>query len=732
MRPLLGLLALASTCAAPVAVWQLDGEAGQPASQLAAELTASLAGLAGIETDGVPPAYDADVPGPVIWDGSTFQPLDISNGSSLRYTNNGATAQQAPKGSVVTVDGSNPALRLPSFTIEAFCRIAAPLSHHMILASKRRVAHGGCSWSLSVSPTGSLQARFDIQEGDQGQNGVDWNLTASGGQVADGAWHHVAMTYDDARHEARLLIDYQAVARRGTPSGLVYDDEVFILGRGLHGLLDSFRLSDEALHPEQFLRTTRFFSDLKPRSATAGMMLDQTPTRVQTGLELDWPLLGTLKPGIAEGIGTSMWSLGCETLDRDLADWDAYRNYLQPLGIQDIRIQGGWGRTEREKGVYDWAWLDHIVDDALSLGLTICLETSYGNRLYQPNAGLGPGGPLPEGDECLAAWDRWVAAMGQRYSARGVHEWMMFNEPNLKAGNTMDKVVDLNVRTTAILKQIDPTAKVAGLVSAGASASYLQQFVDGVAALGKLDLFDSIVYHGYSANPDSIYPSVEAIQAMLAERAPNLELWQGEAGCASEEVQYALSGVPWTELSQAKWNARRMLGDLGHGVKSSVFTITDLSYNKDFISRYGLLKTAPDNSLIKVKLVYYLVQNLVAVFNDGLERGDDDRLTAEPGPLTCQSYRDRASGKDVLVFWDGSAVPNNAVATRPVTVSIRNANLPEPVWLDLLTGRVYQVPAEQVTVDGEVTTIRDVPVYDSPVVVCDRGQVAMVAARGKK
>lgn len=731
MRALLCLLALVPATAGTVAVWRFDGESGQPAGALAADVTPSLAATGALETDGVPPAFDADVPGAVIWDGATLQLAAPSNTTSLRYTHAGLTAQRAPRGSVVTVDGADAALRLPTFTVEAFCRITEPMSHHMILASKRRAAHGGCTWSLSVSPTGGLQARFDVQEGDGGRNGVDWNLTASGGMVADGAWHHVAMTYDDARREAVLFVDYQPVGRRTTPAPLVYDDREFVLGRGLHGLLDSVRLSDEVLHPEQFLRTTRFFSDLKPRAA-AGMRLDQTPTRVQTGLALDWPLLGTLRPGIAEGVGTSLWSLGCETLDRDLTDWDAYRDYLQPLGIQHIRLQGGWAKTERERGVYDFGWLDHIVDDALSLGLTICLETSYGNRIYQPNAGLGPGGPLPEGEETLAAWDRWIAAMATRYSARGVHEWMMYNEPNLKRENTMDKVVDLNVRTAAIIKQIDPTAKVAGLVSAGASLSYLQSFIDALAAAGRLDLFDSVVYHAYSANPDAIYPAVETIQAMLAERAPGLKLWQGEAGCASEEVQYALSGVDWTELSQAKWNARRMLGDVGHGIKSSVFTISDISYHKDFISRYGLLKTAPDNSIIKVKQVYYLVQNLVAVCNDALQPVAGYSLTAASDPpLTWYAWRDKATGNDLVALWDGSGVPGNGVATRPVTLTIRGARLPEPVWLDLLTGRVYQVPAEAVQVDGEVTTITGVPVYDSPVVLCDRGLLAIVAARGK-
>ena len=38
---------------------------------------------------------------------------------------------------------------------------------------------------------------------------------------------------------------------------------------------------------------------------------------------------------------------------------------------------------------------------------------------------------LPEGEETLAAWDRWVEAMVRRYAPKGVKEWMMYNEPNL-------------------------------------------------------------------------------------------------------------------------------------------------------------------------------------------------------------------------------------------------------------------------------------------------------------
>jgi hypothetical protein len=477
----------------------------------------------------------------------------------------------------------------------------------------------------------------------------------STGSITDGEWHHVALTFGHATRSATIYVDYERCGGGVTTGPLVYDDSVLVFGRGLDGWLDEVRITPEVLHPEQFLRTTRYFSELKKQKSHP-TFLDQTHTRVQSALKPDLKRIGTLIPKSVDEIETSMWSLGCETLDRDLANWDAYKGYLQPLGIKRIRLQGGWNRTEKKKGEYDFAWLDRIVDDAIARGLEVCLETSYNNRLYEPRGATGPGGQLPAGEETLAAWDRWVEATARRYSAKGVKEWMMYNEPNLNKKNTLEQIVANNIRTAAIIKRVDPDARIGAFVLAGLNLKMLEDLLTEVNAQGKTELFHWAIYHGYSGNPDRLNASMVELNAMLKRVAPNIRPWQGEAGCASEEVQYALSGIDWTEYSHAKWNARRMLCDIGHDVESSVFTISDLSYHKDFISRYGLLKTNPDNSIIKVKTAYYTVQSVVSVFNDALARVPDYELTiaGTDEDLTWFAFRDKQSGLDVVTLWDGT------------------------------------------------------------------------------
>ena len=133
--------------------------------------------------------------------------------------------------------------------------------------------------------------------------------------------------------------------------------------------------------------------------------------RVTTPLRLELPRLGTLRPRAAHEIRRSNWTLGCETLDRDFADFEQYKEYLEPLGIKTIRLQGGWAKCEREKGKYDFSWLDRQVDFAVARGINVLLETGYGNPVYDGGGGWDLAGGFPTGAEGLAGWDAWVDAL---------------------------------------------------------------------------------------------------------------------------------------------------------------------------------------------------------------------------------------------------------------------------------------------------------------------------------
>ena len=51
------------------------------------------------------------------------------------------------------------------------------------------------------------------------------------------------------------------------------------------------------------------------------------------------------------------------------------------------------------------------------------------------------------------------------------------------------------------------------------------------------------------------------------------------------------------------------------------------------------------------------------------------------------------------------------------------APLEDPVWVDLLTGRVYAFPKKDMIVHSNGVTFVNVPVYDSPCLLTERSVV---------
>src|SRR5690606_24574412 len=92
-----------------------------------------------------------------------------------------------------------------------------------------------------------------------------------------------------------------------------------------------------------------------------------------------YEFVGNIRPRHARNIHGSTWSVGGETLDREFAIYSKYKDWLGPLGVKAVRLQAGWARTEKVKGVYDWAWLDEPVYDAISQGVRPWINVSYGN-----------------------------------------------------------------------------------------------------------------------------------------------------------------------------------------------------------------------------------------------------------------------------------------------------------------------------------------------------------------
>ena len=479
-------------------------------------------------------------------------------------------------------------------------------------------------------------------------------------------------------------------------------------------------------------------------SASGEVELSTAPDRVESPLRVGLKRVGTLAPRSVKDIGSSNWTLGCEVLDRDFAKFDEYKRFLAPLGIKKIRLQAGWAKCERVRGVYDFSWLDHQVYYALEQGIMPMLETGYGNPVYPGGGGWDLAGGFPTSEEGLAGWDAWVDALSKHFATR-VRDWAMWNEPDIgEPKKTPEAIAAFNVRTAKIVKRNIPDSRIAGLSLAHNDPDFLEKCLK---AMGEdVKLFDWIIYHGYEPAPESSYANVEMLKAVLAKYNPAAKLRQGENGCPSEmATHFALSNIPWSEYSQAKWDMRRMLGDLGHDVESSVFTICDFNHRGREINLKGLLRANEEKDVIAVKRAYYAVQNVVSVFDDTLTRVVDSGFSTKDNTVCTYEYA-KADGARVFVFWTcaettrkvnkekepllpaGQVVPvyerpGDSFITRPHTFKWTGAPLKDPVWVDLFTGAVYEFPKRDVCVSANSTRYVNVPIYDSPCLLTEESLV---------
>ena len=162
------------------------------------------------------------------------------------------------------------------------------------------------------------------------------------------------------------------------------------------------------------------FGSILPLHAddAVGPIIDYTHDRVQTTLDPGMKRIGTIKPRGAREVGRSNLAIGCEMLDRDYGDFEQFKAYIEPLGVKRIRLQAGWAKTEKVKGVYDFAWLDRIVDYLNEREMDVLMETSYGNPIYPGGGGASLSDGMPHGDVGLAAWDAWINSLASHYKDR--------------------------------------------------------------------------------------------------------------------------------------------------------------------------------------------------------------------------------------------------------------------------------------------------------------------------
>ena len=710
----------------------------------------SLVGARAVEGTASNPTY---APGfPAGW--TVLEPVGgarRANPTALRF---GAQGLGGSAGILETADDK--ALRLTTFTLEMFVRFgpdepAGKWWQALAVKPGELPGEKTDSWGLRITGEDEITVRFTSPGGREPM--PPQTLRAKGLPLNDGQWHHVALVVDNVwGYSARLYFDYVLRDEHGMPWEVWYGPTPLFVGATrqtpgpVRGCIDEVRLSDAALKPEQFLRPAAEGGASVPPELTAllkGFEASKNPKTRTLKVEresITWQKLKSLDPGLkpigrlatrsSDRIVDSKWSVGCETLDRDYADFTQYARFVGELGVKRGRLFSGWAKTEREKGVYDFAWLDRQVRglDAMGVRPWICL--SYGNPVYKSGLNLGAGVAGVMGNpEGRAAWLRYCGEVVRRYKDV-VREWEIWNEP---FGKQMPAYAEMLDETAAVIRGIQPDATV--MASAVGAYANNEEVLKLLEAKGRATAIDCWHYHPYIPNPDEPngwwgYDTVEKLRRLVARYNPKARLVQGEVGCPAQlEFGHALCNRSWTEYSQAKWTLRRMTGEAVRGIAYNVFSMVDLQYKDYMLQSFGLLRMDLGKRFVYRRPNFYAVQNEVNLLDcDATPIGLDENVPfafvrradiRETGSRKMTCARFSRKGSQLAFVWYSDRIPDDTLDWDRVSVALPAA-FREPVWVEMITGRVFALGPEDFSVADKSTEFKSLPVWDAPVLIAER------------
>lgn len=345
-----------------------------------------------------------------------------------------------------------------------------------------------------------------------------------------------------------------------------------------------------------------------------------------------------------------------------------YYRLLRLSGARMLRLWDGnldWMELEPEKGAYDWAPLDFVVDHARAngmepmyvLGGTAFLKWKdawkdriYTNWFVRLNARPARKTGMPTWTEALelrdADWTDFARDAVRRYRGR-IRYWETVNEPNLQVAD-VDYYVRLMKLAYETVKREDPAATVVGICSTGDFGGDLGGYIGAVGEKGGFRYLDWMSFHPYSG-PTDVTPKTAETQ--LGEVRRLVEKYRPGCPVLEDELYFICdNGAEKMENRAQNWRAsnlaRRFVLDFAGGCVGS----TPLHEGQIWGAGPEIAGITANLGFFRHRLyanARFVVGNAFAHF---LEGGRFLRVPKLPAGVNGGVFRDRA-GREVTVLW---------------------------------------------------------------------------------
>lgn len=445
-------------------------------------------------------------------------------------------------------------------------------------------------------------------------------------------------------------------------------------------------------------------------------------------------LIGRIPVYSSNEIEQNIVSIGFECLDRDMFNPEKCYNSLEKTGVKFARCQTGWAKCEKEKGKYDFEWLDKIVNKLISIGITPWFNVGYGNPLYMndlPNTtGIGCV-PLLYGEVATEAWKNYLSALTKHFKGR-VNEYEIWNEanithfwyPSVPNGKEYAKLISVSGK---IIHSEYKAAKIGACISGCASYPYISDMLSGLSP----DELDFFCYHCYKRIPEDDIPYVRELRKLFDTCGfDETEIWDGEGGFPSwaYEGHFCTPSGITGERAQAVWQLRHFFLDVYSGAKRiSFFQMADMWEKPYEKAKEVLSKPAAHGILNGItytpKKSYYTIQTIASLFAGGIEKSDNffsGNVSPEDATLqnACVKMAFTKKGFPMYVYYIPTSVIEQSPKGKTFSATLSDP-LKNPVLIDTYNRNIYSVeetPANKIY----PCSYANLPITEYPMILTEK------------
>jgi polysaccharide biosynthesis protein PslG len=326
---------------------------------------------------------------------------------------------------------------------------------------------------------------------------------------------------------------------------------------------------------------------------------------------------------------------------------------LAESGLQWIRMDLYWHRTELRRGVYDFSEYDVLLSNLQKYKIRPILILVYTNPLYDNNLS-------PHTEEGRKAFSKWAVAAAKHFKNRGIL-WEVYNEPD--AGGWSPKANHVDYIKLALSVGNSFHLSTPNELLIGPATAIQLPFLEACFKSGLLKYWAAISIHPYRKEaPELVTEDYRQLRLLINRYSPPgkvTPIISGEWGYPSSTWR------PWrdiilNETIQGKYVVRQFLINFYNRIPLSIWYDwqDDGSDPKSPEHNFGLVRHNYDktqNPVMKPKPSYYAVQTLTRILNGMVY---DKRLTTKDSLDYILRFTNPKTRKSILAVWSSSNIPH--------------------------------------------------------------------------